>query len=67
MNIRPGVLLQVGELAKTFLAVGAAVGFDAQVDAKVLSQVRRVREGLCAVRTLVGLRLRVCFGVDLHV
>lgn len=66
-ELRPGVLLQVGELAETFLTVGAAVRFDAQVYAQVLRQVGRVGEGLCAVRTLVSLGLRVRFGVDLHV
>lgn len=64
---RPGVLLQVGKLAKAFLAVGAAVGFDSQVYAQVLGQVGCVGEGLGAVRTLVGLGLRVRFGVNLHV
>lgn len=39
VEIRPGVLLQMGELAKTFLTVGAAVRFDAQVYAQVLGQV----------------------------
>jgi len=66
-EIGPGVLLQVGELAKAFLAVGTAVRLDAQVYAQVLGQVRRIRKGLSAVRTLVGLRVRVRFGVDLHV
>lgn len=61
------MLLQMGELAKTFLTVGAAVRFDAQVYAQVLRQVRCVRKRLSAVRTLVGLRLCVRFGVDLHV
>lgn len=61
------MLLQVGELAETFLTVGAAVRFDAQVYAQVLGQVGRVREGLSAVGTLVSLRLRVCFRMNLHV
>lgn len=57
----------MGELAETFLAVGAAVRFDAQMDAQVLGQVRRVGEGLSAVRTLISLRLCVRFGMNLHV
>lgn len=57
----------MGQLAETFLAVGAAVGLDAQVYAQVLGQVGRVGEGLGAVRTLVSLGLCVRFGVDLHV
>ena len=67
VNIRPGVLLQMRELAKTFLTVGTAVRFDAQVYAKVLGQVRCVRKGLSALRTLMSLCLCVRFGVDLHV
>lgn len=62
-----GVLLQMGELAKAFLTVGAAVRFDAQVYAQVLSQVRSIRKGLSAVRTLVSLCLCVRLGVNLHV
>lgn len=61
------MLLQVGELAEAFLAVGAAVGFDAQVDAQVLRQVGGVGEGLGAVRALVSLGLCVRLGVNLHV
>ena len=61
------MLLQMGELAETFLAVGTAVRFDAQVYAQVLGQVRCVCKGLSAVRTLVSLHLCVRFGVDLHV
>lgn len=30
-KFRPGVLLQVGQLAETFLTVGAAVRFDTQM------------------------------------
>lgn len=67
VKIRPGVLLQVGELAEAFLAVRAAVGFDAEVDAQVLRQVRGVGEGLGAVRALVSLGLCVRLGVNLHV
>lgn len=61
------MLLQVGQLSETLLAVGAAVRFDAQVDAQVLRQVRGVGEGLGAVRALVSLGLCVRLGVDLHV
>ena len=67
LNDRPCVLLQVGELPKTFLTVGTAVGFDTKVYAQVLGQVGCVCEGLSAVRTLVSLRLCVCFRVNLHV
>lgn len=61
------MLLQVRQLSETPLAVGAAVRFDAQVYSQVLRQVGRVHEGLGAVRTLVGLRLCVCFRMNLHV
>lgn len=61
------MLLQVRQLSETPLAVGAAVGFDAQVYSQVLGQVGRVHKGLGAVRTLVGLGLRVRFGMNLHV
>lgn len=66
-KIRPCVLLQVGELPEAFLAVGAAVRFDAEVDAQVLRQVRGVGEGLGAVRALVCLGLCVRLRVNLHV
>lgn len=61
------MLLQVGQLAETLLAVGAAVRFDAQVNPQVLRQVGGVGKGLGAVRTLVSLCLCVRFGVNLHV
>lgn len=61
------MLLQVGELPEALLAVGAAVRFDAEVDAQVLRQVRGVSEGLGAVRALVSLGLCVRLRVDLHV
>lgn len=66
-KLRPCMLLQVRELPKAFLTVGAAVGFDAQVDSQVLRQVRGVGKGLGAVRTLVSLGLCVRFRVNLHV
>lgn len=61
------MLLQVGELAEASFTVGAAVRLEAQVDAQMLGQVRGVRKRLGAVRTLVGFRLCVRFGVNLHV
>lgn len=61
------MLLHVGQLAKAAFAVGAAIRFDAQVDAQMLGQVGCIGEGLGAVRTLVSLRLRVRLGMDLHV
>ena len=61
------MLLQVGELAKALLTVGAAIWFDAQMYAQMLGKVGYVRKGLGAVRTLVSLRLCVRFGVNLHV
>lgn len=61
------MLLQMGQLPEAPLAVGAAVRFDAQVYSQVLGQVGGIHKGLGAVRTLVRLRLRVCFGMNLHV
>lgn len=61
------MLLQVRQLSETPLAVGAAVGFDAQVYSQVLGQVGRVHKGLGAVRTFVGFGLRVRFRMYLHV
>lgn len=43
---RPGVLLQVRQLTERVLAVGAVVGFDPQVNAQVLGQVRGVGKRL---------------------
>lgn len=53
-------------MAEGFLAVGAVVGLDAQVDAQVLRQVGGVGERLGTVWALMGLGLRVGLGVDLH-
>lgn len=61
------MLLEVGELAEASLTVGAAVRLEAQVYAEMLGQVRGVGKGLGAVRTLVGFRLCMRFGVNLHV
>lgn len=61
------MLLQVGELAEAFLAVGAVIRFDAQVYAEVLAQVGCVGERFGAVGTLMRLDLCVGLGVDLHV
>lgn len=63
---QPGVLLQVRQLTERVLAVGAVVGFDAQVNAQVLGQVRGVGEGLGAVGTFVWFGLCVRLGMNLH-
>lgn len=53
------MLLKVAELSETLVAEVAGVRFHTGVDADVLSQVARVSKRLCAVRTLMGLRLCV--------
>ena len=54
-RVGANVLLQVTELRELALADLAAVRFDAQMDARVLRQVRTVGERLRALRTFVRL------------
>ena len=70
-RVRPHVLLKVAELRELALADLAAVRFDAQVDARMLRQVRAVGERLGALRAFVRLglahvdlrvKLQVCLG-----
>ena len=75
-RVRPDVLLQMTQLGELALTNLAAVRFDAQVDARVLRQVRAVGERLGALRAFVRLglahvdlrvELEVCLGAkNLH-
>lgn len=75
-RVRADVLLQVTQLGELALTNLAAVRLDAQVDARMLRQVRAVGERLGALRAFVRLgfahvdlrvELQVCLGAkDLH-
>lgn len=54
-RVRPDMLLQVRQLRELPLTDLAAVRFDAQVDPRVLTQVRTVGERFTALRALVRL------------
>lgn len=56
-SVGPDVLLQVGQLGELALADLAAVGLDAEMDARVLGEIAGVGKGLGALAALVGLGL----------
>ena len=62
------MLLQMRQLGELALANFASVRFDAQMDPRVLGEVRRVGEGFVALGALVGFRFsHVNLGVQLEV
>lgn len=62
------VLLKVTKLSESALADLASIGLDAQMNSRVLRQVRRVGERLRTLRTLVRLGFpHVALGVELQV
>ena len=66
-SVSANVLLEVRKLRKLPLANFAAIGFDAEMNSRVLRQVRGVGEGFGALRTFVGLGFaHVSLRVHLH-
>ena len=56
-GMRAHVLLQMRELRELTLTYLALVGFDAEMDARMLTQVRTICEGFAALGTFVRLHL----------